>query len=177
MNLDDLAHFKKLDTLNMLAEIDGLPDLQPIRSEDLCIPEQVPMLLDPVQGGSQAFAQRGGRRPLQQRAAFSHVPDPVVGVSIMHWIIICNDAHSAVGQPVDRGDQVLICGLNAGPHVDDFAGRGFGRHGKQTRLNHIVDEDVIPSNARRGKVQVPAFQARQNSFRQQSRTALPRTKD
>jgi glucose/mannose-6-phosphate isomerase len=26
MNLDDLAHFKKLDTLNMLAEIDGLPD-------------------------------------------------------------------------------------------------------------------------------------------------------
>ena len=26
MNLDDLAYFKKLDTLNMLAEIDGLPD-------------------------------------------------------------------------------------------------------------------------------------------------------
>lgn len=26
MNLDDLDHFKKLDTLNMLAEIDGLPD-------------------------------------------------------------------------------------------------------------------------------------------------------
>jgi glucose/mannose-6-phosphate isomerase len=26
MNLDDLAHFKILDTLNMLAEIDGLPD-------------------------------------------------------------------------------------------------------------------------------------------------------
>jgi glucose/mannose-6-phosphate isomerase len=26
MNLDDLANFKKLDTLNMLAEIDGLPD-------------------------------------------------------------------------------------------------------------------------------------------------------
>ena len=26
MNLDDLEYFKKLDTLNMLAEIDGLPD-------------------------------------------------------------------------------------------------------------------------------------------------------
>jgi hypothetical protein len=26
MNLDDLVYFKKLDTLNMLAEIDGLPD-------------------------------------------------------------------------------------------------------------------------------------------------------
>src|SRR5262245_51814054 len=26
MNLDDLELFKKLDTLNMLAEIDGLPD-------------------------------------------------------------------------------------------------------------------------------------------------------
>ena len=25
MNLDDLEYFKKLDTLNMLAEIDGLP--------------------------------------------------------------------------------------------------------------------------------------------------------
>jgi len=26
MNLDDLDYFKKLDTLNMLGEIDGLPD-------------------------------------------------------------------------------------------------------------------------------------------------------
>src|SRR5688572_4102604 len=26
MNLDDLIYFKKLDTLNMLGEIDGLPD-------------------------------------------------------------------------------------------------------------------------------------------------------
>ena len=26
MNLDDLEYFKKLDTLNMLGEIDGLPD-------------------------------------------------------------------------------------------------------------------------------------------------------
>ena len=43
MNLDDLANFKKLDTLNMLAEIDGLPD-QLQRAWDLGKSQPLPKL-------------------------------------------------------------------------------------------------------------------------------------
>jgi glucose/mannose-6-phosphate isomerase len=45
MNLDDLAHFKKLDTLNMLAEIDGLPD-QLQQAWDLGFTQPLPELDD-----------------------------------------------------------------------------------------------------------------------------------
>jgi glucose/mannose-6-phosphate isomerase len=45
MNLDDLAYFKKLDTLNMLAEIDGLPD-QLQRAWDLGQTQPLPKLDD-----------------------------------------------------------------------------------------------------------------------------------
>ena len=43
MNLDDLEHFKKLDSLNMLAEIDGLPD-QLQQAWDLGATQQLPKL-------------------------------------------------------------------------------------------------------------------------------------
>jgi glucose/mannose-6-phosphate isomerase len=43
MNLDDLEYFKKLDTLNMLAEIDGLPD-QLQRAWDLGATQPLPKL-------------------------------------------------------------------------------------------------------------------------------------
>jgi glucose/mannose-6-phosphate isomerase len=43
MNLDDLTYFKKLDTLNMLAEIDGLPD-QLQQAWDLGFTQPLPKL-------------------------------------------------------------------------------------------------------------------------------------
>ena len=43
MNLDDLDHFKKLDTLNMLAEIEGLPD-QLQQAWDLGFTQPLPKL-------------------------------------------------------------------------------------------------------------------------------------
>jgi len=45
MNLDDLTYFKKLDTLNMLGEIDGLPD-QLQRAWDLGQTQPLPQLDD-----------------------------------------------------------------------------------------------------------------------------------
>jgi glucose/mannose-6-phosphate isomerase len=45
MNLDDLAHFKKLDTLNMIGEIDGLPD-QLQKAWDLGQTQPLPELKD-----------------------------------------------------------------------------------------------------------------------------------
>ena len=45
MNLDDLAYFKQLDTQDMLAEIDGLPD-QLQKAWDLGFTHPLPDLKD-----------------------------------------------------------------------------------------------------------------------------------
>lgn len=102
MNLDDLAYFKKLDTLNMLAEIDDLPD-QLQQAWDLGLTQPLPKL-DEIRaivisgvGGSAIGAD------LVAASVFSSIRVPII-------------VHRDYGLPAfARGKQTLvICSSHSG---------------------------------------------------------------
>jgi len=102
MNLDDLTYFKKLDTLNMLAEIDGLPD-QLQQAWDLGATQPLPQLDDiravvvSGMGGSAIGAD------LVANSVFSNIGVPVV-------------VHRDYGLPAfAKGKQTLVvCSSHSG---------------------------------------------------------------
>jgi glucose/mannose-6-phosphate isomerase len=102
MNLDDLTYFKKLDTLNMLAEIDGLPDqLQQAwnlgSTQPLPILDEIRAIVISGMGGSAIGAD------LVAASVFSNIRVPIV-------------VHRDYGLPAfARGKQTLvICSSHSG---------------------------------------------------------------
>lgn len=102
MNLDDLAYFKKLDTQNMLAEIDGLPD-QLQMAWDLGFTQPLPDLKD-IQ--SIVITGLGG----------SAIGADLVTASVSSSIRVPVTVHRDYGLPAcARGKQTLvICSSHSG---------------------------------------------------------------